>query len=101
MDVYVRPMIPWNLECELNGVASRQEAIEFFKVSYVTDRNYRNVHRHAVAGICILLFGVFIFTDSRVGGYGAIAFGIISSAILVDIIFFSVLKKLSDHRKDA
>lgn len=101
MDVYVRPVIPWNLECELNGVASRQEAIEFFQVSYVTDRNYRNVHSHAVVGIVILCTGVFLFTDARIGGCGAIAFGIISSAILVDLIFISVLKKLNNHRVDA
>ena len=101
MDVYVRPVIPWNLECELNGVASRQEAIEFFKVSYVTDRNFRDVHRRAVTGIILLICLVLIFTDSKTTGCGGIAFGIIMSAIVVDLIFFSVLKKLNDHRKDA
>ena len=64
MDVYVRPVIPWKLECELNGVASRQEAIKFFEKSYVTDRNYRNVHGKAVAGLVILIAGAFLFLDS-------------------------------------
>ena len=101
MDVYVRPVIPWSLECELNGVASRLDAIEYFERTYVTDRNYRNVHGHAVAGIIIMCIGVIIFCDKNNNSGDAIVFGIICSVILVDLIFFAVIKKLNDHRKDA
>ena len=65
----------------------------------MTDRTYRNVHGKAVAGLVILLAGAFLFIDSNNGS--GIAFGVISSVILVDLIFLAAIKKLNDHRKDS
>ena len=68
----------------------------------MTDRNYRNVHGKAVAGVIILIVGMFIFTDRRSSNeLSTLGFGIVCSIILVDLIWISAIKRLNDHRKDS